>query len=61
MNCVQTNIVTSRNPAWTNLNFCYAQNILYCNFDHNCSDSFYLSLFFFFSPKCGLRVFMVVM
>lgn len=25
--------------------FCYAQNILYCNFDHISSDSFYLSLF----------------
>lgn len=43
MNCVQTNIVTSQNPAWTERYFCYAQNILYCNFDHNCSDCFYLS------------------
>lgn len=37
--------------------FCNAQDILYCNFDHMSSDSFYLSLFFLF----GLPVFMVVM
>lgn len=52
MNCVQTDIVTSQNPAWTERNFCYAQNILYCNFDHNCSDGFYLSLFLPLNVAC---------